>query len=326
MSASLTLWLLTALVAVVTSLASAILIEKLGGHLAHRRYVGRRLRGLRTETPRANARTPLLRREAAAGARLPFVTLRRDLANVLAQAGITLKPLQLAGLLLAGAALLSALVTVWAGGSTGTFLATFAGILLTAMAVTVVLVGLRRRNRLTRIEAQLPQAIDLLVPALRAGQPLSVALRLAADESEAPLADELDRLCHEISYGRLLDAALQAFAERTGLRDTAFLAAAIETGARTGGPLAAILEGASETLRSRAALRKKAQALASESQASALLMSVLPALFVGTILLLKPDYYASRIDDPVFLPAVLVMSGLYGVGIAMLVRIARVDV
>jgi tight adherence protein B len=179
----------------------------------------------------------------------------------------------------------------------------------------------RRNMRLKRIEDQLPLALDIMTRALRAGHPVISAVQLAAQELGDPLGSEFGLIVDETTYGVEFPDALGNFARRTGSKDASFFAVSISIQSQTGGNLAEILEGLANVVRSRNTLGKRVKALSSEGKASAILLSVLPFLMVGAMLLIQPAFYTSKFNDPIFWPVVAMVVLDYLIGLAMIHRI-----
>ncbi len=178
----------------------------------------------------------------------------------------------------------------------------------------------KRAKRLKLIEDQMPQALDVVIRAIRAGHPVVSAVKLAADELGDPIGSEFGLIVDETTYGYEFRDALTNFARRTGSSDAHFFAVSVGVQSETGGNLAEILEGLVAVMRSRSMLSKRVRALSSEGRASAYLLSALPALLISVMLLWKPVYYTSRSSDPIFWPVAGFVFVLYLVGLASIQR------
>lgn len=183
--------------------------------------------------------------------------------------------------------------------------------------------GRKRAKRLKVIEAQMPLALDVVNRALRAGHPVVAAVRLAGEEMGDPIGSEFGLIVDETTYGYEFRDALTNFARRTGSPDAHFFAVSIGVQSETGGNLTEILEGLATVIRSRVFLGKRVRALSSEGRASAILLSVLPALLVGFMLLTRPDYYFSKFSDPIFWPIATCVFVMYLGGLIMIRRIVN---
>lgn len=179
----------------------------------------------------------------------------------------------------------------------------------------------RRNRHLKALEAQMPLALDVINRAIRAGHPVVSAVQLAAQEMGDPIGSEFGLIVDETTYGMAFKDALANFAARTGSPDAHFFAVSVSIQSETGGNLAEILQGLASVIRARATLAKRVRSLSSEGRASALLLSVLPALVISAILLLHPTFYSSKFSDPIFWPSVIGIAGLYVVGWLMIRRI-----
>jgi len=184
-------------------------------------------------------------------------------------------------------------------------------------------VSRRREARLKKLEEHLPLALDIVIRAIRAGHPVIAAVRLAADELDDPIASELRKVVDETAYGSDFRQALHGFAQRTGSQNASFFAVSVSIQAETGGSLADVLEGLVAVMRARSTLAKKVSSLASEGRASAAVLSALPVLMVGSLILSNPTFYTSKFDDPVFWPIVGVVTLMYLVGQAIIHRITH---
>ncbi len=182
-------------------------------------------------------------------------------------------------------------------------------------------VSRKRAKRLKQIEEQMPLALDVVNRAIRAGHPVVSAVRLAGNEMGDPIGSEFGLIVDETTYGFEFREALMNFARRTGSSDAHFFAVSIGVQSETGGNLAEILEGLSAVIRSRFMLGKRVRALSSEGRASALLLSALPGLMIGFMLLTRPEYYTSKFSDPIFWPITIGVFVLYLVGLILIRRI-----
>ena len=215
------------------------------------------------------------------------------------QAGMEGSPLRsLSHIGLASVALWVVSFLVLRSGNLGGFvlnaiLAAPASVLICCLGYWVWL-SRKRAKRLKQLEEQMPLALDVINRALRAGHPVVSAVRLAGEEMGDPIGSEFGLIVDETTYGYEFREALVNFARRTGSPDAHFFAVSIGVQAETGGNLAEILEGLAVVIRGRTMLGKKVRALSSEGRASALLLSVLPALLIGFMLLFQPNYYTSN--------------------------------
>ncbi|HEV2365703.1 MAG TPA: type II secretion system F family protein [Caulobacteraceae bacterium] len=248
------------------------------------------------------------------------LALRMHQAGLEVSVGRLLATAALGGLLLWLLAL--AILAVRGGGSfIENAVVTLAGAVVIAAGAAWLYVGNRRGARMKALERQLPPALDIVNRGLRAGHPVIAAVQLAANEMGDPIGTEFGLIVDENSYGLEFKDALANFAHRTGSADAHFFAVAVSIQSETGGNLAEILDGLASVVRGRATLALRVRSLSSEGRMSALVLSVLPILLIGSMLLFVPSFYASKFSDPVFWPAVAIVGVVYAIGQYMIHRI-----
>jgi tight adherence protein B len=143
------------------------------------------------------------------------------------------------------------------------------------------LIGLHaaRHRRDTRADAQLPDALELMARALRAGASLPQAVGAAAESSGAPLDVELALVAAEVEAGRQLVDALDRWAVRRPSPSVTLAVAALGLAATTGGTPARAVDGVAATLRDRLSLQREVRALSSQARASAMVIAAAPLAF-----------------------------------------------
>ena len=134
-----------------------------------------------------------------------------------------------------------------------------------------------------------PDAIDLIVRAVKAGLPALDAIDLAAREVAAPVGTEFQKVLDDTRIGVAMADALNHAADRIRVPDFRFFVASIVLQRRTGGGLAETLVNLSTLIRQRRTLRLRARALTAESKASAALISIMPFVAGAGLYLVKPD-------------------------------------
>jgi tight adherence protein B len=291
--------------------------------------VNRRLTLLAAGMGSTDVYATLVRNPAALSAGTGWTNRLSDWAwTFCRQAGIQMSPIRLAGMF--GAAALAiwlvSLLVVHASSLLGTVvngsLSLMASCDICATAAWVW-VNRRRNKRLLKIEEQMPLALDVVNRAIRAGHPVISAVQLAGNEMGDPVGSEFGLIVDETTYGFSFREALSNFARRTGSRDAHFFAVSVAIQSETGGNLAEILEGLSKVIRGRSTLSKRVRALSSEGRTSALMLSVLPALVISTMFLLRPSFYTSKFSDPIFWPSVAGIVAMYLLGWAIIHRIVN---
>jgi tight adherence protein B len=153
----------------------------------------------------------------------------------------------------------------------------------------------RRRQQLL---VQLPDALAMIVRAVRVGIPIPEAMRAVAQEAEPPTATEFAALNGELVIGVALEEGLRALARRTGLGEYNFFATAVSVQSQTGGGLTEVMENLADVIRRRVALQARGLALSAEARSSAIVLAVMP-LFTGAMLwCINPGYIGTLISEP----------------------------
>jgi tight adherence protein B len=183
---------------------------------------------------------------------------------------------------------------------------------------------LTRHRRRRQRDAQLPDALDRLAAALRAGQAPGPALVAVAAEVPDPLGTELQSIARRLTGGVSLADALDAWATRPTASDDVRLAAAtITLGAGAGGAVARAVDGVAATLRERGELAAEVRALATQARSSAAVLAVAPIGFSALVAMVEPAIVAFLLTTPVGLGCLAVGGALQAFGAAWMARIVR---
>lgn len=168
-------------------------------------------------------------------------------------------------------------------------------------------VNKKAKARMSLLEEQLPDAVELMVRSLRVGHPFSSAIGIVAKEIPDPLGSEFGVIADEAAYGRDVSESLKAFAERMDSQDLRFLAVAVTIQQQSGGNLAEILEGLSKVIRARFKLFRRVRAITAEAKWSGMFLSAFPILALVMINVIQPNYYDDVRQTAAFMPAALVV-------------------
>jgi tight adherence protein B len=143
-----------------------------------------------------------------------------------------------------------------------------------------------------------PDALDLIVRAVRAGLPVTDAIETVGYEIGGPVGAEFRRVHEGVSIGLDLEQELTRAATRIRSVEFRFFIVTLNLQRRTGGNLAETLENLSLTIRRRKEMWAKARALMSEARASGWLIGALPFVGGGAIYFINPVYMGMLFNDP----------------------------
>jgi Flp pilus assembly protein TadB len=176
-------------------------------------------------------------------------------------------------------------------------IATVAGVAAGLVLPWFVLRTLKTRHKAAFLRL-FPDGIDLIVRAVRAGLPVSVALDAAGQETPDPVGVEFRTIIADIRIGIDLDEALARAGRRIRLVDFDFFVASLVLQRKSGGNLSETLAILSSVLRKREELRAKTKAMTSEARTSAIVLAALPFFTAGAILVVNPSYFGILFTDP----------------------------
>jgi tight adherence protein B len=151
---------------------------------------------------------------------------------------------------------------------------------------------LKRKLRKVRnaFADQLPDSLQVLASALRAGHSLIGALAVVVEESAEPSKREFGRIVTDEQLGVPLEEALDRVAKRMASRDLDQVSVVAELQKRTGSNSAEVLDRVTETVRERFALRRLVRTLTAQGRMSRWVLTCLPLGLMLVIALLNPGY------------------------------------
>lgn len=174
----------------------------------------------------------------------------------------------------------------------------FAPLMAAFLAILPIMwLMLRRRKRLKAFAAQLPQALELIARALRAGHSLAAGFSLVAQEMSEPIGGEFSRTFEEQNLGKPLEEALEDLTKRVPNLDLKFFATAIILQRQTGGDLAEILDKIGYLIRERYKIWGQVQALTGEGRLSGIVLLALPPALFVVVYRMNPDYLMLLFTD-----------------------------
>ncbi len=154
------------------------------------------------------------------------------------------------------------------------------------------------KNRQKKFLADLADALEAMTRLLKAGMPVSEAIKMVAREFTGPMGEEMGRIFDQQKIGVSLPDAVLDCARRMPLTEMQMFATAVTIQAQTGSSLSEILENLAKVIRSRFRLKRKVQALSSEAKSSAMIIGALPIFVATAMYFINPDYIGTLFIYP----------------------------
>jgi tight adherence protein B len=183
-----------------------------------------------------------------------------------------------------------------------------------------------RKRRFKAFEKQLPDALTMIAGALKAGASINMALESLVKEQPPPLSQEFQLFLREQRIGVDFGRSLQNMEQRLPIPDFQMFASALRIAREIGGNLAEILERLSDTLRRKATMEGKIDALTAQGRMQGYVMTALPVLLGFLLYLLEPEAMSklfTTTEGWITLSVVIVMEI---VGYIFISKITAIDV
>jgi tight adherence protein B len=187
-------------------------------------------------------------------------------------------------------------------------------------------IGFMGKRRVKAFLNLFPDAIDLMVRALRSGLPISEAIVGASQEIGDPVGAEFSTIESGMRMGRDLDSLLWDIAKRVDAPELRFFIIALSVQRETGGNLAETLANLSDLLRRRRMMQQKVRAMSSEARASTMILGSLPVVVTLLLLMTSPSYIKSLFTDPRGLMLVGIAFGMLATGIGIMIKMAKFEI
>lgn len=156
----------------------------------------------------------------------------------------------------------------------------------------------KKRSRLRKFGSQLPEALELISRALRAGHSLASGIHLVADEMADPIRIEFERCYESQNLGLPLEQTLEDMSDRVPNLDLRFFVTAVILQRQTGGDLAEILDKIGTLIRERFRIWGQIQALTGEGRLSGIVLLAMPPALFMVMYFLNPGYCSTLFSDP----------------------------
>jgi Flp pilus assembly protein TadB/Mg-chelatase subunit ChlD len=246
---------------------------------------------------------------------------RGRIASALERAGMDLRPqewyLIRAGVSVVTAVLLALLMPWWFG---------IVGGLVAGWFGTAMYRSFKEGRRTRKFADLLPDALQLVVSAIRSGFSLAQAIDAVVREGPDPINTEFGRALAETRLGGDMEDALERAAARNGSRDLAWLVMAIRIQREVGGNLSEVLETATDTMRERARLARHVRGLSAEGRLSAYILTGMPIMVSGWMFYSNGEYLRPLYTEPLGLMMLGGGIGSLCLGVFWMSRIVKVEV
>jgi tight adherence protein B len=242
-------------------------------------------------------------------------------ARLIQQAGMRWQPT-----FLVLGSLVAALAAWWLASLFGPnmFLSACIGVLV-GMAPYVYLYVVRE-IRFARCDALLPEAIDLMARALRAGHAVPAVMEMVAQEIPDPLGSEFRTLHEEQSFGLPTREAILNLVQRVPRDDLRFLATAILVQSETGGNLTQILDKTAGVMRERVRLRGQLRIYTAQGRITGWILCAMPFLMFVLISIVNPGYEKVLLDDPIGIRLIYAGLAMMVIGVLIIRKIIDLKV
>ncbi len=216
----------------------------------------------------------------------------------------------------------------------GALVAIYFGVPLLMMVVFAVAAGIlplmyvlrAKAKRMVVIENQLPDALDLMGRAMRAGHAFPSALRMVGSEMPEPIASEFRMVFDEINYGISTQEALTNLSTRVPSTDLSYFVIAVLIQHETGGNLSELLGNISSIIRERLKLMMTVRVLSAEGRLSAWILTLLPFALGIAMQAVNPGFLSTLWTDPLGIKMTIGALCLMLMGIFVMSRIIKIRV
>lgn len=185
---------------------------------------------------------------------------------------------------------------------------------------------LRKRKRIKSFVSQMPDALELVGRALRAGHGLASGLSMVAEEMPRPISQEFGRVFEEQNLGIPIEEALRGLAERVPAMDVRFFVTAVVVQRGTGGDLAEVLDKISRLIRERFQVLGQVQALTAEGRLSGIVLLAMPPALLAFCYTTNPAYIGLLFSTPLGTKMIAIAGALQFVGAIAIKKIITIKV
>ena len=208
------------------------------------------------------------------------------------------------------------------------FDAAFPALLLSAgfLPLPFLYVRHKRTKRLSKMEQQLPDALGMMVSALRVGHSLVASLGAVAQDCQEPISGEIRKCFEEQNYGADLCTALVNLTERAPIQDFRIFVAAALIQKESGGNLAEVLEKVAQTTRERFRLKKQVSVHTAQGRMTGWVLSLLPLGLGLAMYFVNPDGMSVLWKRPLGVKMLYAATGMDIAGALIIRKIVRVRV
>ncbi|MDB5327447.1 MAG: Bacterial type secretion system protein domain protein [Phycisphaerales bacterium] len=206
----------------------------------------------------------------------------------------------------------------------GVFVSLVAAILGGAVPFLVLM---NKRNRRQKLMAdQLPDALDFLCRALRAGHSMSTGFQLMAEELPQPISGEFRRVYEQHSLGASMEDTLRAAVDRVDSSDFAFFVTAVLIQRQTGGDLGEVLNNIGAMIRHRVRLQQHVKAKTAEGRFTGYILAAFPAVMFVLSYCLNKEYAGRLLEQTIGIIMLSVAFGLQLLGLFVIRKITTIKV
>ena len=197
---------------------------------------------------------------------------------------------------------------------------------LAAGFVPIGYILFKKKQRMAKFEQGLPEALELIVSALRVGHSLNAAMGLVSRECGDPIGSEFRLTFDEMNYGLELKAALDNLVTRVPLQDIKIVCTAILIQRESGGNLAEVLEKTSQVIRERFRLRRQVLTHTAQGRLTGWILTLLPVVLGMLLYMINPELMSNLWKKELGLKLMYTAGGMIVVGGLIIRKIVNLDV
>jgi tight adherence protein B len=209
----------------------------------------------------------------------------------------------------------------------------FSGIFVVAVIVAVVagfvpgvIFRVLKARRLQQFVTQLPEALQAMAGAMKAGASVVQAIEILVAETRGPISQEWGLFLRELRVGVSYEDALANLLERVPSEELRLVIAGMRISREIGGNLAETLERLADTLRRKLEMEGKIRALTAQGRMQGMVMTLLPIFLGGVLYYMEPTHMGRLFTEVFGWITIAIVVMVLSVGYFFIRKIVNIDV